>query len=155
MPESLRDAVDRLARARRIALMSADTVKQKRAAFEQSIAEHLDRAKTDAAEAAEAEELVRGLALDVFMETENTKPAPGVEIKQFTTLTYDHKQALAWALEHRIALVLDKKTFEKIAPSLEFVHVAKDPRATIATDLDKALAVADATAPAPQPSVEA
>ncbi|MDZ4246177.1 MAG: hypothetical protein U1D67_03550 [Dehalococcoidia bacterium] len=90
-----------------------------------------------------SEDSLRTAALEQFKLDGNRKPTPGVEVKMFTELTYEPKQALAWAMEHKIALALDKKVFEYIAkqgtPGTEFASVTETPRAQIATDLDKAL----------------
>lgn len=88
----------------------------------------------DAAEAA-----LRIWAVDQYMATGQKRPLPGVEIKLGKALVYDPAQALQWALEHRVALSLDKKVFERVAeascPAL--VKVEEKPVAYIATDLSK------------------
>ena len=93
--------------------------------------------KTFAAEAS-----LRAQAEQDYRESGNAEPVAGVLVKQFTTLSYDNQAALDWAIKHQIALMLDKKVFEKfaIATPPDFVLVQRIPKATIATDLDKALA---------------
>ena len=88
-----------------------------------------------------AEGALRARAVEVYNQTGNKKPAPGVEIKMFTKLTYDEVEALKWASEHWIALKLDKAVFEKIAKAAppDFVAVTQEPQATIATDLSRYL----------------
>ena len=83
---------------------------------------------------------IRDAALAAFQATGDKHPFPGVEVKVFTTLTYDPRDALLWAEEHRVALQLDKRTFEGIArgptgKSMEFLHTSEEPRAQIASDL--------------------
>ena len=87
---------------------------------------------------AEAEIKLRELTIKTYQETGNKTPAPGVAIREITKLEYDPKEALKWALEHKISLSLDKKSFEGFAKAtpLDFVEVHTEPQATIATDLN-------------------
>ena len=81
---------------------------------------------------------LRDLTLQAYAETGNKAPALGVGIRERTVLTYDGKVAFDWAKSHKMALQLDKKAFEKIAKvsDLDFVDVATEPIATIATTLE-------------------
>ena len=90
----------------------------------------------------EAETSLRAAAIEAYKATGNKTPGPGLAIKIMTRLEYELKDALTWAIEHKMALKLDSSAFEKIAKTttLEFVRVDEEPMATIATDLDKALA---------------
>ena len=90
-------------------------------------------------ECQEAEDKLRELTLQAFVNTGNKTPAPGVGIRVMKRLVYDDKEALDWAVEHSIALVLNKKAFEKIAQAsgLDFVTITDEPAATIATELIK------------------
>ncbi len=83
----------------------------------------------------EAETALRALAVDIFRCTAQKTVHPGVKIREVTQLAYDPKRALDWAMEHRMALTLDAKAFEKIAKaaSLPFVQVTVEPQATLAT----------------------
>ena len=78
---------------------------------------------------------LRAAILAAYQATGNTKPAPGVGIRETTTYQYDPAAALAWCLEHKVALQLDTKAFEALCkhPSTrpDFVHVVKTPTATI------------------------
>ena len=78
---------------------------------------------------AEKETKLRELTLQVYAETGNKKPAPGVGIREIIRLDYEPELARDWAIEHKMALKLDVAAFEKI------------PQATIATDLSKVLEV--------------
>ncbi len=105
----------------------------------------LYRAKKDAEDAlAAAEAALREAAVAEYVATGSKAPAPGVGIRVTKGLQYDAAQAFAWAKDTGMALVLDKKAFEKIAPAanLPFVVTIEVPSATIATDLDAALATA-------------
>jgi len=91
----------------------------------------------------EAEIKLRELTLQAYAETGNKTPAIGVGIRELTKLEYDPKEALKWAVQHQIALSLDKKSFEGFAKAtpLEFVRVSTEPQATIATDLSQYIEV--------------
>ena len=94
--------------------------------------------RDSAAKCEEAENLLRELTLKAYEETGNKNPALGVSVKVFQVLDYEPKEALKWAMEHQIALSLDKKSFEGFAKAtpLEFVTVTEEPRAQIATNLE-------------------
>ena len=91
----------------------------------------------------EAEDKLRKLTIEIFNQTGNKTPTPGVGIREITKLTYEPKEALKWAMEHQIALSLDKKSFEGFARAtpLDFVKITQEPQAIIATDLSKYLEV--------------
>ena len=78
---------------------------------------------------AEAEAALRDLALDEYMHIGAKTIAPGVVIHEATRQQYDRDKALEWAIEHRLALVLDVKTFEKLAKvlALPFVETFIEP----------------------------
>ena len=63
----------------------------------------------------------------------------GFGIQERKHFSYDELKALAWAIDHKLALNLDKKKFESIAGdgSLPFVLVSYDVTATAPGDLDK------------------
>ncbi len=86
-----------------------------------------------------AEEMLREMALQVYAITKEKAVAPGIGIRVRTCLNYDSKEAMGWALEHKLALKLDTSNFEKIAKTsnLPFVSITEEPQATIATELKK------------------
>jgi len=90
---------------------------------------------------ADGESLLRAKTLELFKETGNKQPVPGVGIREVTKLEYDPKKALAWGLEHKVCLKLDVSAFDKMAKTASelrpwFVQVHTEPQATIATDLN-------------------
>ena len=89
-----------------------------------------------------AEEELRQEAVQAFLATGEKRPSPGVEVRLYDVLIYDSLKAFEWALEHKQALQLSKPVFEKIAKAdkPEFVTITQEPRALIASDLEKALA---------------
>ena len=86
----------------------------------------------------ETEDELRGLTLQAYAETGNKTPADGVGIREVTKLDYDTKTAYNWAVEHSMALNLDKRGFEKIAKVSppDFVTITKEPQATISQNLE-------------------
>ena len=87
----------------------------------------------------EAEDQLRELALGTFAKTGDKAVAPGVGIRMMTQLAYEVKDAFTWALEHKLALEVNRLAFEKIAKmsNLPFVTITEEPSATIATELNK------------------
>ena len=88
----------------------------------------------------EAEGELRELTLKAYAETGDKAPAVGVGIREVTKLDYDVTKAFDWALEHRIALQLNKSAFDKLAKTApetrpSFVKITTEPQATIATEL--------------------
>lgn len=150
MNAQLQGAIRELASRRRDRDDVARQLKALRDAFEAENARLINFVRVAGEQVAEQEDAVRALARAAFDATQDPKPAPGVEVKQFKKYRYDEGEAFAWAKRAQIALVpekLDVRAFEKIiaATPLEFVRAEIEPRVQIATDLDKALAVADAT----------
>ncbi len=114
-------------------------------------ARHVDLFKEEALgkeAVTEAETALRALAVDIFRRTAQKTVHPGVKIREVTQLAYDPKCALEWAMEHRMALALDAKAFEKIAKaaSLPFVQITVEPQVTLATRFENE----QAETPAPQ-----
>lgn len=94
----------------------------------------------------DAERNVKALAEAAYRATGDVMPAPGITVKLVTKLRYSAAEAFAWARDTHMALIpeqLDVKAFEKIAKAttLPFVTTETEPKVTIASDLDKALAV--------------
>ena len=87
----------------------------------------------------QAEEALREAALGKYEVTKDKKPLPGVGIRVAEKLVYPEGQALLWANDHKMALVLDKREFERLmkaqAVKPGWVTVQEEVSATIATDL--------------------
>ena len=102
--------------------------------------------KTDAATVGE---LVSKLETEIRNEAtldyldNGVKDLGGVQIKIFTLLVYNESAAINYCLEHNHAnlLKLNKTGFEKVAKELQpdFVTIKEEPRAQIATNLNKYL----------------
>lgn len=82
----------------------------------------------------DAEQSLRDVAVANYAATGVRKPAPGVEVKLFKVLSYNKDAALEWARKHDLALQLDVKKFEAIAPE-ELVTRIEEPRAQLAKNL--------------------
>lgn len=147
-PAALREAVAKLADLRRACAIA-------RAAHEVAFAEWLNenatietRYEEARAAVALAEVELRIRAVQRFKITSDKTPAPGLEVKEFDVLEMDQATVEAKARERGIAIVVDQDALEKIIKAdvraWPTARVTKEPKATIARDLDKALAVADA-----------
>ena len=89
------------------------------------------------------ERVLRALAVELFALTGNKAPAPGVGIREVSRAEYDPEQALGWAVEKRMFVLLDRTNFERFAKSVPaqvpFVKIIRQPEATISPDLSKAI----------------
>lgn len=150
---ALRESLHRLARARQDHALKAAVLAGLREAFED---EHRGeilamREARACLELRDAE--VRESALRVYAGTQEKRPAPGVEIVDKTAVVYEDGPALAWALEHRVAVALDRKAFEAVARPLlggesagdlaDVAALKSEPAVRIAAELDRVLAVAE------------
>jgi hypothetical protein len=141
---TLAQLVERLAGAR----AAADAVKAQVAVKQQAFnAEHAEliRAGAEAtAHTAQLEEEVRSLAIAQFKKDGKKDVGPGVGIKERGTIAFDESMAKTICAAKGICQTTDLKAFAKIAeasPSdFPFVTFGKEPYATIATDLTKAVA---------------
>ena len=138
---SLLDQIKEVAEIRRNASELLEAKKQSYAKWEQDNNELLAQISLATEVQDKAETLLRELTIKAYNETGSKQPAPGLGIREYTRLEYDPKEALKWAMQHQIALSLDKKSFEGFAKAtpLEFVQVHQEVQATIATDLNKVL----------------
>jgi hypothetical protein len=111
---------------------------------------------TLAALAASAEAIERDIrreAVEAFYASGGTDkhPAPGVGIRVSSRLVYSPAAALDWAVNHRMALILDVKTFEAVADAAlsangddtvglrSFVRREDVVRSTVSPKLDEIL----------------
>ena len=94
---------------------------------------------TASSEVGIAEEALRQMAIDFYAETGEKQVAQGIVIKVGTSIEYSKDDAMAWALDHKLAIQLDVKAFEKMAKAspngFGFVEITPEPKATIATEL--------------------
>lgn len=143
MPETeLREQINAVVEAREASHLVAEVKKTLYDEWLEHNAEFLDEVVSKAELVTEAEAKLKELTLQAYAETGNKAPAPGVGIREVTRLEYEPKEAFEWALEHRIALQLNKTAFDKLAKTAPetrpaFVKITTEPQATIATELER------------------
>ena len=138
---ALNDAVERLAATRYNAKIAGLVLEDAQARFEVDHAAIIDAARLAKGEEAEAERIVRALAVDEFTATGNKAPCVGVSIVLTKELSYDKAKATEWALTAMPDLVtpaqINVKAFEKIARTvpLPMVTITETPAVRIASEL--------------------
>ena len=139
MIEQLKEQIKVVAEARKDKAYYDEAIRELKVVWENHNKRILGEAATNREVMESAEAKLRELTLEVYAETGNKTPADGVGIREVTKLEYDTKTAYNWAIEHSMALNLDKRGFEKIAKVSppDFVTITKEPQATIATNLDE------------------
>lgn len=137
MTMTLGEMVAVVADLRAIVALQTAALNESREAWEAAHYQEIDGLRAMTQALSEAEGAVRAAAIAAYQETGSKKPVPGVGIRVLTKLRYDEADALRWAREHDLCLMLDKAAFErqaKVTP-LGFVETVETPSATIATDL--------------------
>ena len=91
----------------------------------------------------EARDLEAHIRERVALEFDGNKdPAPGVRIRLLKGFQYDESEAFTWAQEHKLALKLDARAFEKHMDAEAhlpgFVQTVETPQVRIDTDLSYA-----------------
>ena len=140
--KQLREQINLVVEAREKSRLLSDKRKSMYDAFTSQHSDFFSEVATAASEVGEAEAILRGLALETYVQTGEKTVAPGIGIRMMTRLAYENKDAMDWALEHKLALKLDSSAFEKMVKanplSFEFfVAISEEPTATIATELQK------------------
>ena len=137
-----------LAEARARAAQLQAEVEELRKAWLSAHAMLLEEAKAASGSVALLEGQVRDLATRVYEVSGERKVAPGVSIRLETVVDYDATAAFEWARSTRLCLQLDRTGFEAMAKAnpdvCPGVTVRQESKATIARDLDAALAAAEA-----------
>lgn len=143
---SLRIAILSLALARAFAARRKLKVKELVTAFEATIADDARLAKKAADEAAAAEAEVKVLTEALYAIDQNAKPTAGVEVKKYKSVQItDAAAALEWAKRTDLCLVpesLDVNALTALVLAgqvLPFAKLVETPKATVASDLVKAL----------------
>jgi len=134
---ALTDQIKVVAKAREVAELAKKARHDAQVAWEESNASLFEDEGLACGASAGAEARLRELTIEAYHATGLKHPAEGVGIREVTKLAYDEKEALKWAIEHKLALQLDKKKFADYAKdgTIEFVAVTTEPQATIATVL--------------------
>jgi hypothetical protein len=141
MSEEIKEQIKVVVEARQAAAVAAENFKQAKVAFEVEHCAVIDLATSTAKARLEAEDKLRELILEAFALTGEKAPVPGVGVRVNQILVYDPKLAFDWAKAHKVALLLDKKAFEKMAKAGDelrpsFVEIIDVPTATIAEELE-------------------
>ena len=129
-----------IARVDKIAI--DERLKAAKAAFDEANKEDLFAQRLAADTIAKQELAVRLTAAEIYLNTDNAKPAPGILVKIFKTMEIaDKAAALAWAQQTKIGLVpetFDAKAILKVAAvsPLDFVLYGEEAKPTIATELN-------------------
>jgi len=107
--------------------------------FEEQNAKLIEAIAAAKATIAASEEALRQEALATWAPGQTKKLAHGIGIRETTKLDYEPDEAFNWAVEHGIALALDKKTFETIAKASPpgFVKPVTVVSVTLPTDTYK------------------
>lgn len=139
---TLNDSILELHRLRGALAAAKNLWNAKAAQFDIDNKEIKESAASLAQQVTIAEAELKRNAVALYEQDSSTKQiAPGIVIKEVVQVGYDRKKAFNWAVEHKMALTLDEKTFEKIAVTQNFhwFIALKVPKATVATDLFKAV----------------
>lgn len=133
----LEEQIKIVAEARQVKANLDEQKKELYAQWEEATKPLLEQIASQSEKVTEAENKLRYMTIEEYKTTGNKAPAVGVGIRILTKLEYEPKDALKWAMEHQVALSLDKSSFEKFAKAtpLDFVQVREEPQATIATNL--------------------
>ena len=72
--------------------------------------------------------IIEPIVLKKFNETKEKKYEGGVGVQERKELTYDEVKVFEWALEKKMFLSLDKKSFEKVAENIGAPTVKVDKK---------------------------
>ena len=143
----LADLMHTVADARRKSLALRAELHLRQTEFDAAHADLIAAVKSSGEVVALAENVAEAALVGHYRRTGKLSPTPGGSVKLYVVLSYLPGAALGWAKEKQMALIpeqLDVKAFEKLAKvtPLPFVTITKEPKAAIASDLDKALGLA-------------
>ena len=146
---TLREAAQRLAAARAAKATTGAKVTEANATFEATHAALLAEYAAAAEEAAQAESILRRLAVAIHETTGEKSLGYGISVAITEKLAYEPADAVEWAKRSGTLAVtetIDVKAFDKIARAadLPFVTKTQVPSIRIATDLEAALAAESA-----------
>lgn len=144
IPDTLRTAVADLAEQRKLLVHLTEKLHDREQVFKADNADLLHAHATCRALIERGETEVRALAVTRYTETGSRAPAPGVAIRMTKAVAYDTVAVEQWARESKMCLVVDFRAVEKFAlvspGSVPTARVTEKPSATIAKDLEQALA---------------
>lgn len=100
-------------------------------AFQESVSDIKEIIKATEEQIEVLKSSLKGQGLDEYAETESKQLTGGLGIRYSKTLDYDEAKAFAFAKEKNMFLQLDKKTFEKAAPSLGLDFVTQGEKISV------------------------
>ncbi len=139
----MKDEARAVAEARKHSEALIAILADRRRQFEKSVEELTDFVSEARIAVSLAEENLRQAALAHYADNPGTRKLPyGLGARVVSSLEYESAAALAWAIEHKMALALDKKAFEAIAKTnnVPFVTTKETVTITLPTDTAKLLA---------------
>lgn len=136
--EVMREALIRISELRETVTDDKEVKRQLYEDFEKSNGGLFEVMRNKQEELTAIEESLRVVALEEYEKTKEKKLYGGIGIRIAKVLGYNDKEALDWAMEHNMALQLNKRAFEKIAKStpIEFVTIKDAPKATIPVKIE-------------------
>lgn len=96
--------------------------------FQEDNKELIEKIEKLSTEQSEEKEQFREQAIELYKNTKEKKLLGGIGIREMGRLIYENDKAYAWAKDHSLCLLLDKKAFEKIVKTeqFEFDFVGKE-----------------------------
>lgn len=107
------------------------TIKQKTELYEQDIKDLVESKKAKETEIQSIKDQIEPKVLQEFNETKNKKYCGGIGVQERSELTYDEVKVFEWALDKKLFLQLDKKSFEKVAESIGAPTVKVEKKAKV------------------------
>ena len=137
--DKITELINEVVYARKLAQQATELRKSSYQTWVDANQHFIDSEKTACEVCLEAETELRKLAIQLFEANGEKIVAPGVGIRMLTKISYDEKEALEWAMDHKLALKLDGKKFSSLAKdgTIDFVVMSEEPQATIASELVK------------------
>ena len=106
-------------------------IKEKTLAYEEDIKDLVEQKKEKESKIAEIKEKLEVDVLQEFDKTKVKKYYGGIGVQERTELTYDEAQVFEWALDKKLFLQLDKKSFEKVAETIGAPTVKVEKKAKV------------------------
>lgn len=95
-----------------------ESLKKKKEEFEESTKDLVSKIKSVEDELSSKKEIIEEQAKSEFYLTGKKKLLGEIGIQERNVLSYDEEKAFEWAKKSGTCLLLDKKTFEKVGPTM-------------------------------------
>lgn len=118
--------------------LNKDVLDADKAVFDNEHKSLSDQIKTLSTQIDELKESIKPEAIAEFKEINKKKLTGGIGIRETDETTYDEAKAFTWAKSKDLFIMLDKKAFEKSAPSLglDFVKTEKKTSVTFPSTIE-------------------